>query len=680
MPKEKNKNKNEDEILEEVNISEEESSLAEFTKRSLPTEKEVEDFDRALKEEINEEEKEEEVDSSLSEIYQDDEGQMVDVKKMYRKKRHGLLYWFFVLFFSSLLIFSSVFYFYENYYLETGTDATAVEFSIRSETEVVAGEEFYYEINYKNLSNVKLHDSMIELAYPENFIFIESEPAPNEGKNNIWSIGTISEQHIGKLKIKGKIVGYRDSVNVLLAGIEYMPENFSSRFSKDSSISTIIKSTGVDIELDYIPTALVGEDNEVLIKYSAENENYINDFRIIFEQQENIEIKDFSTVGGDENRHADFETIRPGVWRVNEVLSATRELSFKFDFEEKLTDRQEITFIFEKREGDDYIEFLRKQADFEVMNSDLNLNLIINGSRGDHGIPAGETLNYSIVYNNKGETDMKNVVIMAVLNGDYLDWSTLEDESNGKLSGSSISWTKEEIPKLESLEKHQEGIIDFSIRVKDIDDIIAIGEGVGYKIKSYVQFSVGESSEAEEKPEDENQDDESIDKRSNIIISSINSDLSIEESVRYFSKDNNTVGFGPHPPEVGKETRYRVYWELSNNLHELGDLKITTELPQGIEWAGRDMVSVGTIVYDDISRKVVWNIGRLPASINKTNAYFDIAINPKEEDKDKIMILLSGTSAVAVDQETKEELVYKTKVKTTKLSDDEIAVGDGVVR
>ena len=32
----------------------------------------------------------------MNEIYQDDKGKMVDVQKMYIKKRHGFLYWFFM--------------------------------------------------------------------------------------------------------------------------------------------------------------------------------------------------------------------------------------------------------------------------------------------------------------------------------------------------------------------------------------------------------------------------------------------------------------------------------------------------------------------------------------------------------------------------------------------------------
>jgi uncharacterized repeat protein (TIGR01451 family) len=681
----KNKKKKNSELVDEVEMFEEESSLSSFTKRSLPTDEEVEKFDRIVHEEIDDENRDEEVDNSLNEIYQDDDGKIVDVKKLYIKKRHGFIFWFFSLSSVVLILFSIVFYFYENYFLNKGTDATAVEFSIKGDTEVTSGEEYYYTVNYNNLSNVNLSNVTVELSYPENFIFIDSDTATAPDKNNIWKIDSISPYHTGKIKIKGKIISETDSVNVAFANLNYTPDNFSSNFLKESSITTIVDDIGLNIDFDYISTALVGEENEIFIKYNAKDKNYTNDFRIVFNQHENIKIiglEDGTADKSEDGKYAKFDMVRPGVWRVNEVLSEFRELVFKFDFNEKLEDHQELIFDFEKKEGDKYMKFYEKKIDFEVMKSDLNLTLIINGSRENQGINAGDSLNYSIVYNNKGETNMSDVVIMAVIGGELVDWSTLVDTLEGVVSGNTISWTKEQIPSLGSLAKHEEGTIDFSLIVKNIDDIVEQKTEDDFGIKSYIQFSVGKIGEVDvDEDGDENVKDEESqnDNQSNTIINKINSNLSLKESVRYFSEDNIPVGIGPHPPKVGEETKYRVYWDLTNTLHELNELKVEVELPAGISWGEKDTVSVGTIVHDDISSRVVWNIGRLPSSVREANAQFDISVNPNEDNKDKIMILLPGSKVSAIDKVTESQVGQTTKAKTTKLMDDDIAIGDGVV-
>ncbi len=73
------------------------SSLSEFIKRPLPSDDEVEKFDEMLEEEIKEtapfandsENKVEEIEESLSEIYQDDKGGKINVQELDIKKKRG---------------------------------------------------------------------------------------------------------------------------------------------------------------------------------------------------------------------------------------------------------------------------------------------------------------------------------------------------------------------------------------------------------------------------------------------------------------------------------------------------------------------------------------------------------------------------------------------------------------
>ena len=190
-----------------------------------------------------------------------------------------------------------------------------------------------------------------------------------------------------------------------------------------------------------------------------------------------------------------------------------------------------------------------------------------------------------------------------------------------------------------------------------------------YQIKSYAQFSVGDKTGV----------NEDSDNRSNIIVNKINSDLSLKEEVRYFSSDNIPVGTGPNPPKVGQTTSYKVYWDLSNNLHELSGLKIKAKLPDYINWDGKTQTTVGDINYDDNSREVIWDIGRLPITVYRAMAEFSVSLTPKESDRNTIMVLLPGTTVSAIDSITEDNLKKTTKAKTTKLEDDDIATGDGIV-
>ncbi len=683
------------------------SGLAEFIRRPMPTDEEVESFEELVEESAyvsrnpafvkdgvislrdrgGEEgisrEMEEEIDESLHEIYEDNNGKMIDVKKMDIKKRRGFFFWLFFFIFMTGGITGAAYGAYRYFYLGGGSDATAVEFSIEGKSEVAAGEEFFYSIHYKNLSNTNIRDVRIEVKFPDNFIFLDSYPESGNEKNDkigSWNIGAVGARETGKIKIKGMMVGLENDRGIITADLTYSPENFSSEFKKETMSSTMINDIGIEIDYDYIASALIGQEDEVTIRLNPNEKNYIGNFRLTVEPQENIEIGAPAPKEEDKGKLAPAKMIRPGVWEIESLGKEEKILPIRIKFTEKKSDKQDIVVYFEKNIGDSatatassvsgrYIKFHEAKLNFEVMKSDLNLTMIVNGARDNQGADFGQTLNYSIVYKNSGETDMKDVVIMAVLDSDFLDWASLKDENKGKEKGNTITWSKEEIPALETIAKHAEGTIDFSI---DILNVGAIDPGKKYQAESYAQFSVGEIEEGAERSEDG-------DNRSNTVLIRINSDLKLEESARYFNEDNIPVGTGPHPPKTGETTSYKVYWKLNNNLHELSDLRISVKLPKYVSWDGKERSTAGAVKYLEGTHEVVWDIGRLPVTVYDSSAEWSLKITPQEEDKNTIMVLLPGSSVTARDNETEAELNFTTPAKTTKLEDDDIARGAGVV-
>lgn len=652
-------------LNDDIKINDADSSLAEFTKRRLPTDQEVEEFDEI----ISEESKEGEIDQSLNEIYQDDKGNMVDVKKLDIKKRKGLFFRLFQFVFTLALAGGVVYGAYYYLYLKPGSDVTAVDFRFEANNEVLAGEEFSYSIYYKNESNIAIRDARIEVSYPGHFIYVSSQPAPATDKNSVWEIPLIAPKFSGKIVIKGKIIGPKGDSGIIVANLTYKPEGISTEFRKEASYTTVVKDVGVDFDFDHLPSSLVGEANDITLRFSAKEVNYLKNFRLTFEPQENIEFlpenKTDETVGT-----TSYTIVRPGVWQINDPTIEIVSLPIRFKFTKKSAPSQDVTLYFEELGGADrYYRFYEQKLTYEVMKNDLNLTLILNGSRDNQGIEFGQDLNYSITYANKGDSDMKDVVLMAALSGGLADWQTFTSSPPGKQKGNVITWSKEEIPGLAEIKQGQEGTIDFKVKVVNID---SIEEGKSYEIKSYAQFSVGEIDPAKDPEKEEN--------RSNSIISKINSNINLSEKVRYFSEDNIPVGTGPHPPKIGQTTTYKVYWQLTNSLHELNDVVASVKLPDYVNWDGKETYSVGSLQYDSASREVRWNLGRLPITVMQASAEFSISITPGDQDENKIIVLLPGSNVSATDSETGGVLTKSTKAETTMLEDDEIAGGDGIVQ
>jgi uncharacterized repeat protein (TIGR01451 family) len=643
----------------EIKIKDGSSALSEFVKRPLPSDEEVAAFDQYVADEA----KEEEIKTSLASIYQDDKGNKVDVKTLTQKPKRGFFFNLFTFLIVLFVLSGAVYASYNYIYLRLSAVKQPISLYFEAKKEVAAGEEFYYELNYKNEDKVAINNIEIRVKYPDNFIFLESDPKPSRN-NDTFSITSLEPHRSDIIKIKGKLVGPLDSNNIILADMTYVPKNFSSEFKKSAALETKINDLGLDFTLVNSNNALVGETNELIVKFKVKDQNYIDNFRLTLEHPEEVEIVASSSA-------PQGLKVVPGLeaWTLSNFGKNENEFSLKFKVKEKKQPTADLKLklsfpVLSDTEPAKYYLFYEKDLPYEIIKSDLNLNIIINGSPLDQGVDFGQTLNYSISYANKGEAVMKNVIIMAVLESDFLNWQTLTDKNNGQVSGNTISWSKTEIANLAEISSGFESTIDFSIKLKaggniDLSKL--------YQVKSYVRYNIDGKSAT-----DENQ--------SNTIINKINSDLNLSEELRYFSEDNIAVGSGPLPPKVGQSTSLKVYWTISNNLHELNNLAVSVDLPPNVTFDNKNRSSVGNLYYDSQNNRVVWQIGRLTIANYKANAEFNINVIPAETDRNKIMILLPGTKISAVDNETSLPINKTLKAKTSKLEDDNMASGDGIIQ
>jgi uncharacterized repeat protein (TIGR01451 family) len=449
-------------------------------------------------------------------------------------------------------------------------------------------------------------------------------------------------------------------------------DGFSTEFSKD--ISEITKVSGLDfsVNLDAASSALVGEDNTMNITIGDYASTLPDNFNVVFTLPPNIDITSPSSVAASSSDQLNFENLGDNVWRVSgfDRDFGKQTLKVNYRVKEKVNDQEKIDIAFQTRadNNQDYV-FWQKELSIDVVKSSLNLSLSLDNNKGDQAVNFGDSLNYSIDYKNMGDSSMQNVVIMAVLNSDALDWTTLSDQNHGVVNNGIITWTANEIPGLKELAAGQEGVINFSLKLNKFDPI---NIGKDLQILGYSQFSIGNSQDFKA----------GSDNKSNVIVAKVNSDLDFSEKIRYFNDDNVPIGFGPLPPKVGQKTGLNVAWQIKNDLHELSDVSIEYALPTGVLFEGQPHVSVGTIAYDTSTNKIIWNVGRMPLSVYLATADFDISVTPSESDYNRIMILSNGSVLSATDVDTQGTITKIGKAQTTKLDDDDIASlsNDGLIK
>jgi len=646
---------------------EEKSGLASFIQRPTPEEKEVDDFERAILREL----KDKEIDSHLHDVYSDKKGKKINVSQFDVKKRPS----FFLRFIKRLLFLTILVagvYFLYNYFYADSNDISSLKLEIIAPEKVQIGEEYSYKIIYTNPSKYLMSEIELEIQYPDNFIYTGAEIDPIRG-NYGFKLPDLQAGQTEEITITGMLINSTDSVNLAVARLSYQPGSFSSIYKKEESVSILVGGFGYNLSLETPGAVFVNQENKLSLIFSEkENEDFysaMSEFDIRFEFSDNIDVElelnvddDKNEEEGEESEEKDdivLEKLDSRAWRLSgfnqEIVS--KELIFNYTVKEEVDDFN-IKVYLEKKAADNNYVFVTNNINSEVISSDLSISLFQNGSKNDQSIGFSEDLTYTINYSNMGSKSYDNVSLMVIIEGEVIDWNSLWMEKEGELSGNSIIWTKEDIAELEKIQPSEEGEISFSLKTKEFSEDFLLSD---LEIKSLAQYNINDQ-ELEEKGS-----------LSNEIVTQLSSDFTFSEKVMYFNEDNVPVGSGPLPPESGQRTSFRIYWDIYNNVNELRDVVVRYQLPEQIEYSGNQNTEVGSIDYDFNNRQIIWNVGYLPLSTNHLQAYFDINLEPTNNDVGKILILSPGSTATAYDIKTKSNLVKKSKSKTTKLEDDEIA-------
>ncbi|MBC7073939.1 hypothetical protein H5T58_00935 [Candidatus Parcubacteria bacterium] len=253
----------------------------------------------------------------------------------------------------------------------------------------------------------------------------------------------------------------------------------------------------------------------------------------------------------------------------------------------------------------------------------------------------GDWLHYEIYFKNVGEEDLKSLILIANLEGDYFDFSTLQAPSGHFQPGEhSIIFDWKDNMDLQLLPPMKEGKVEFWIRLKS--DILEIKEPT---IKS--KIFIGETKEE--------------------FVNKIAPKLIFSQS-GYF-EDEVFGNSGPLPPKVGQPTTYTIIWRLNSGASSFKDVKVTAFLPFNVSLTGKIFpeTEISKFSFDSNTREIMWAAGEVQGE--KTIA-FQIKLVPNESDKGKMPTLIEKSQVLAQDPWTEKEIKIEAEPINTFLKTD----------
>lgn len=611
------------------------------------------------------------LEKKLIKIYDEQGKQEINMSKFDKKdKKNKILIYFIV--FALFLILGWLAYFTFNPVLKF--ESERIGLNIEGPTSILSGEDITYIVKYGNQERADIVSSALTVYLPEGFILKEANPAISKSEGdgeksrvNSWDLGTLKVGQTGTIEIKGKLLADTDQkIETITANLAYHPSNFNSEFQKTSSLDTRVTLAVVSVNIDGPSQITPAEKITYKITY---NNNLVD-------SSKNVKITALYPLGFTPDKitpEPSAEKLNDNesgnIWYKDDLKYAEEQtIEITGGFGKDNSGKKYLKAIIELKEGDTLYPQMDKTFTTELAKEGLSLNLIINGATENKSVSFGDYLNYSIVYRNNGQTTVGNLEISANLDSEILDWSTLEDKNKGAINNNLITWTKDNIPALESLPPGNEGSIDFKIKSKNLSDVANLAKNK-WQVISLATIKVGKTN---------GQNSNTI-LNSNTINTSVSTDLNLKVEGRYFNDDNIAIGGGPLPPKVGQTTSYKIFWTLTNSIHEINNVKVSTTLPANVSWAANYDLTAGQIQFQPETRQIIWEINRQPLSVKEATAEFEVNITPTADQAGKIMVLIPTVALQAIDAVTGNIIAQSEDGTTTNLETDPMVKGKGVV-
>jgi len=622
-----------------------------------------------------------EMEKELKIIYQE-EGKMPAMDKLEFKNKNKTRNFILGIIIVLLIILSVSFLGLLVFHPQPKFTGNKVNLEIKAPFSAISGENITYQIKIADFEDVSLTKTQLIVNLPNGFIFINSNLAPQVQTEQLtysniktWPINDLYPNQTQTLEISGQLIGTVNSKQAISATLSYVPANFNSEFQKNASFSSDINDSLINLEIEHDNQVANKEETEFTLKISNKSQeqelknlsvelNYPAEFTFLESQ-----IIEPDSQNKSEPVKAGKDEISPKVWPIDSLLPQTqKQIKIKGKFEVHDSTQIELTALA-KLKGPTDESFTQKEEkiNFEIIKGDLLANLIINGSNQNKPVNFGDSLNYLISIQNKSKKALGDIKVRAVLDSTFLDWQSLKDDNKGLREEEQILWAKDQIPRLALLLPEEEVEINFQINLKSIPAKKYKTED--YKVKSFFETQINKVDNL----------DAEIVNQSPTLINEINTDLNLNVIGRYFDDKSNTIGSGPLPPIVGQKTTYRIFWTLTNSLHEISNIEVKTKLPDYVNFEGNQNISTGSL-FKNQQNEIVWQIARIPISVNQATAEFDISITPKQSDLNKILTLLSEVNLIATDAQTNGQIIKSASGLTTNLDTDPLGKNKGLIQ
>jgi hypothetical protein len=577
-----------------------------------------------------------EIDERLTAIYQNDDGELPDMKNFEVRQGSVALKIFAGILTAIVIASGAAWVYFFVITKDSSTSTAAVALSFKGPEKTPFGVTTTFALSYTNKSQNILTKSTLTVRFPIGFVLATSSLPLKKGSKNEWELIDIPPQTTRQLSISGMLYGAEGQTRSWRSFLTYQPENINSLLQESASFQTTISESPYSLTISG-PTEVTPHTSEkftfsVITKKLA----FDRPLEIIPDWPENFVLASSSPV-----------LPKTGRWSISPPLpTSTLTFTAQGTFNDSPEKNQNV-------KGDLVLILPQNNQSFSIGNSTLNttlgaitnsaLSLAINGSTNETLVSTpGAVLTLTLNFKNTTPSTLKDGAFHIVFQTpsikrtSVLNWGKLTDPLNGDIRGEQISptirqgtitWTKKNLPGLSTLAPGQELSLQISIPVKEQDlfDLAAITE------RSITVTGGATFATASGTLQTFNVSPHTI---------TLGSDLSFES--RDTVTTNTTDG-----------ENHAITWILSHSFNGLKNIRVTAEVYGNVKIAPSSTPSAGAMSFDAQTKHIIWVVPEMPETVDVLALPFSISLPNKDPSQ---TILISAPSIEADDAVTGQHL------------------------
>lgn len=509
-------------------------------------------------------------------------------------------------------------------------------------TEVTSGDTATYYIDYHNGSKHRLKNAKVSVKLPPTFILEKTTPEKMFlTHSNTFELGDIEAGGNGQITLQGQLLGNVGESQKVGANINFTAQSYNLYQQKQAELKYLIGKSAVDLAIEAPAKVSNGQNFTMNIKYK--NNSSYDLSQIIIENN-------LSALGYNLKSKLPFDN--DAQWRITEIKAhseGTIALEGNFTMASSTSSTEMKLQSFISASGQKLLQNNISKK-IEIVHSNFILQLIPDSEN----LNPGDTADYTIKYQNQEKFDLINPKLQVKCEGDFIDNNSMTINT----------------PK--TITAGKTGEIKFSAKLKSKIAPTRI-EQKNYSISCWAEGNYQMSN-------DHNLELYSASAKT---TQKINTDLTLSAFSRYFSPEEDQLGFGPLPPVVDKQTRYWIFISAESTYNDVADIVITATIADNAKFTGKTSVTSGdNISYDSENKIISWKAQEVlaPSTFYPIiGCAFELELTPQTDQIGKYAPLLQDIKISGTDKFTGKKITTSVNNITSNLEFDKTNTKSGKV-